>query len=137
MKTDQLMRVALAEGSINVFHKSMTTSLTDVFVVGNRYRILDGQAAYGMTHFCNSKATQEFLQLVADDTGISKNELLYTTGKGKTARVMAHLYIMIYAAEKLSPRFHLEVIKAFVEGMILALRDVSGDLYKDLNEKIK
>jgi hypothetical protein len=90
-----------------------------------------------MTHFCNSKATQEFLQIVADDTGIPKNELLYTSGRGKTARVMAHLYIMIYAAEKLSPKFHLEVIKAFVEGKILALRDVSGEMYKELNEKIK
>ena len=41
--------------------------------------------------------------------------------------------MMIFAAEYLSPRFHLEVIDAFINNKILEWRDVSGDEFKALN----
>jgi len=74
---------------------------------------------------------------VAKRLNVEKSTLLYTTGKGKNSRVVANIFLIIYAAEYLSPDFHVEVIDTFINSKLLAWRDDSGDHFKGLNEEIK
>ena len=137
MKTNQLMTVFFEQGNISIEHKTSMGSLTDVFLVGNKYRLLADKSPSNITHFCNSLATKEFALEVAKHLGIQESELIRTVGRGKNARVMANLFILIYAAEHLSSRFHVEVIDTFITSKLLTWRDESGDSFKELNSVIK
>lgn len=136
LKTNQVMTVTFEHGSIDIGHKTSIGSLTDVFIVGNRCRFAEGKTIANITQFCNSGKTQEFIEEVSKKIGLPVNELLYTTGKGKNARVMANIFIMIYAAEYLSTAFHVEVIDTFINNKLLTWRDDGGDHFKQLNDNI-
>jgi hypothetical protein len=110
--------------------------LTDVFYIGNSHRILNKEYPANITNFINSKGTQEFIAAVSKRLGIPASELVYTKGKGKHARIMANIFIIIYAAEYLSPDFHVEVIDVFLNQKLLDWRDASGDNFKMLNEEV-
>lgn len=137
MKTNQVMTVAFQHGSLSIEHKTAMGNLADVFAIGNKHRILAGKSPANITHFCNAVGTQEFLDSVAKRLSVEKSTLLYTVGTGKKARVMANIFLIIYAAEYLSPDFHVEVIDTFINSKLLSWRDESGDHFKGLNEEIK
>lgn len=137
MKTNQLMTVAFEHGTLSIEHKTSMGSLADVFAIGNKHRVLANKNPANITHFCNAVGTQEFLDSVAKRLSVEKSTLLYTVGAGKKARVMANIFLIIYAAEYLSPDFHVEVIDTFINSKLLSWRDDSGDHFKGLNEEIK
>jgi hypothetical protein len=140
MKTNQVMTVNFVQGAIAIGHKNMVANLGDVFKVGNKYRILNGLAPANISAFTSRAATAEFVKAVADKTGLAVGDLLYSTkerGKGQPTKVLAHLYVLIYAAEFLSPAFHVEVIDTFINSKLLTYRDESGDAFKKLMEVIK
>ena len=137
MKTNQVMTVAFEHGTLSIEHKTAMGNLADVFAIGNKHRILTNKSSANITHFCNAVGTQEFLDSVAKRLNVEKSTLLYTVGTGKKARVMANIFLIIYAAEYLSPDFHVEVIDTFINSKLLSWRDDSGDHFKGLNEEIK
>lgn len=137
MKTNQVMTVAFEHGSLSIEHKTSMGNLADVFAIGNKHRVLAGKKSANLTLFCSSNATQEFIDSVAKRLNVDKSTLLYTTGRGKNSRVVANIFIIIYAAEYLSSDFHVEVIDTFINSKILSWRDDSGDHFKGLNEEIK
>jgi hypothetical protein len=133
MKTDQLMTLSFKQGDIDGFHKSGMICLTDIFTVGNKYRILGNQTSSNITHFLNSKNTQEFIAIICDKQGVDKEEVYKKIGKGGNARIFCNIHLAIYAAEYLSPEFHYEVIDNFIKSRIFQYRDESGDEYIALN----
>lgn len=133
MKTDQLMRVALCNDVIGVWHKSQMGSLTDLFRVGNAMRVSEGKTPANITHFVRGERTQEFLNAMAKGLGIPAEDIVRTVGRGKASRTEAKLHFLIYAAEYLSPTFHFHVIDTFINSKILEMRDESGDQFKALN----
>jgi hypothetical protein len=137
MKTNQVMTVAFEHGYLSIEHKTAMGNLADVFSIGNKHRILNNKSPANLTLFCNSKSTQEFIDSVAKRLNVDKSTLLYTKGRGKTSRVIANIFIIIYAAEYLSPDFHVEVIDTFINSKLLIWRDESGDSFKELNSVIK
>lgn len=137
MKTNQVMSVAFEHGFVSIEHKTAMGNLADVFAIGNKHRILAGKSPANITHFTNSEATKEFVRSVARRLSVEPSSLMYTIGRGKTARVVANLFILIYAAEYLSSDFHVEVIDTFINSKILTWRDESGDAFKGLNEQLK
>jgi len=137
MKTNQLMTVAFEHGTLSIEHKTSIGSLADVFAIGNKHRVLANKSPANITHFCNSNSTQEFLESVAKRLNVDKSALLFTTGRGKNSRVMANIFLIIYAAEHLSPDFHVEVIDTFINSKLLSWRDDSGDHFKGLNDEIR
>jgi hypothetical protein len=136
MKTNQVMTVAFDHGTISIEHKTSMGDLADVFTIGNRHRGLAGKYPANITHFCNSVGTKAFIAAVAKRLNVGPETLLYTKGKGKSSRVIANIFIIIYAAEYLSPDFHVEVIDTFINANILSWRDESGDSFKWLNDTI-
>ena len=114
MKTNQLMTVAFPSGTLDLYHKTATGSLTDLFRLGNRQRVLDGKNPINQTLFIKSKATQEFIGIIAKELNINKSDIVFSKGRGKSSRTYAQLHFLIYAAEKLSPTFHFHVIDIFL-----------------------
>jgi hypothetical protein len=133
MKTNQLMTVALPSGTLDIYHKTAVGSLTDLFNLGNGQRILDGKKVINQTLFIKSKATQEFIQIIAKELNIKPEEIVFSKGKGKGSKTYAQLHFLIYAAEKLSPTFHFHVIDIFLSKHLLQLRDDGGNVFKTLN----
>ena len=136
MKTNQVMTVAFEHGTLSIEHKTAMGNLADVFTIGNKYRVLAGKAPANITHFCKSAGTQEFMASVAKKLGVPKETLLFTKGKGNSNRVIANIFIIIYAAEYLSPDFHMEVIDTFINSKLLTWRDELGDDFVTLNKEI-
>jgi hypothetical protein len=133
MKTNQLMNVAFPNGTLDIYHKTAVGSLTDLFSLGNAQRILDGKKFINQTLFIKSKATQEFIQIIAKELAIDPDEIVYSRGRGKASKTYGQLHFLIYAAEKLSPTFHFHVIDIFLGKHLLQLRDDGGNVFKALN----
>jgi hypothetical protein len=133
MKTNQLMTVALPNGTLDIYHKTAVGSLTDLFSLGNGQRILDGKKPMNQSLFIKSKATQEFIQIIAKELSMSSDEIVFSKGRGKASRTYGQLHFLIYAAEKLSPTFHFHVIDIFLSKHLLQLRDDGGNVFKTLN----
>ena len=136
MKTNQLMAVCFPHGELHINHKSMMGSLTDLFNIGNKMRVLENKSAANMTHFIKAHATQEFIRVICEEQGCQPDEVIKQTGRGKASRTEANLHLLIYAAEYLSTRFHYQVIDTFIVGKLLQLRDDGGDEFKLLNTAI-
>lgn len=142
MKTNQIMEVAFKNGSISIGHKTMMVNLGELFKVGNIYRLQNGKSLANVSSFKGSSKTAEFVEALSRKTGISTDKLLFTrkkekASKGQNEQIMCHLYIAIFAAEYLSPDFHVEVIDTFVNSRLLDKRDDSGDAFKSLMSAIK
>ena len=136
MKTNQIMSVCFAEGVLHIGHKTKMGSLTDLFNIGNKMRVLEGKTPANITHFVQSKATQEFIAECMDAQSIPYEDVVRTTGRGKAARTEASLHFMIYAAQYLSIKFHYQVIDTFIKDRLLEWRNDSGDQFIALNAAI-
>ena len=132
MKTNQLMNVAFNHGEVEVFHKTAMGNLTQLWSVGNAMRINESKSISNLAMFLKSARTKEFIE-VLESQEITAIEV---TGRGNTKRTWACLELMIYAAEYLSVKFHVEVIQAFIKGKILDYRDESGNNFKAMNVAI-
>lgn len=154
MKTNQQMLVKIGSHTLPIEHKTMVGSLTDVWKIGNSYRIEKGLSPLDLSHFLRSPETLEFVDVLEQDLGIVKKSKsaesaylkkgtvptikspLIKTKRGKGGGTWAHLYILLDAAGRLDARFRLEMYKTFVESKILQWRDDGGDLFIALNAAI-
>ena len=136
MKTDQLMTVCFPQGDLHISHKSMMGSLTDLFNIGNKMRVMEGKGVANMTLFINSASTQEFIRIICEEQACHPDSVITRTGRGKSSRTEASLHLLIYAAEYLSTRFHYQIIDTFITGRLLQLRNDGGDEFGMLNRAI-
>ena len=136
MKTDQLMTVCFPQGDLHINHKSMMGSLTDLFNIGNKMRVMEDKGVANMTLFINSASTQAFIRIICEEQACHPDSVITKTGRGKSSRTEANLHLLIYAAEYLSTRFHYQVIDTFITGKLLQLRDDGGDEFGVLNQAI-
>jgi hypothetical protein len=102
-------------------------SLTALWNIGNKTR----KSPANLTNFLQSESTKEFIAASEKEWGMTG--MVAVTGRGNQKQTMAHVCVMIYAAEYLSPAFHAHVIKTFCEDRILQWRDSSGDEFKAMN----
>jgi hypothetical protein len=136
LKTDQRMTLTFDSGTLDVYHRSKRGSLTDVFNIGNKMRVLAGVSSANMSLFINSEKTKAYISMICKKEGLSRQDVIMQQGRGKASRTEAHIHLLIYAAEYLSTEFHYEVIETFINSKILELRDESGDQFKALNMAI-
>ena len=151
MKTNQLMQVRIGDYTLPIEHKTMMGSLTDLWKIGNAYRLERTLNPMDLNHFLRSPETFEFIQVLERRQGvvskyadsapsIRKGALigniqsdLIRTKRGKTGGTWAHLYILLEAAGRLNAEFRLEMYETFIAGKILQWRDDSGDEFIQLN----
>jgi hypothetical protein len=136
MKTNQLMTAMFHGQALRVEHKTGLASLTDVFKIGNKLRTDNGASAANLSDYVASTRTQEFIKATASVWGFDPEAAVQVRGRGNTKATMAHISIAIHAAEYLSPLFHAEVIKEFIQGRLLQYRDESGDEFVAMNTAI-
>ncbi len=133
MKTNQKMLVNFKYGTLEIGHKDYMGNLTELFAIGNRYRYdeLNADPVY-IRNWLKLDKTIAYIKEVESE--ISRPAI--TTTRGRTGVTYAHLYILLLAAQDLSPKFQLEIHKTFIRGRLLELRDDSGDAFIELNDSI-
>jgi len=137
MKTNQLMTVAFEEGSIEFEHLTGMGNLTQLFTLGNKYRALNNNKAVNFTLFMNSKATKEFIKIIADRQYKKESDVVKHNGrKGKNSKTFADLHFLIYVASELDMNFKYEIIDTFIKNRVLEVRDDGGNDFKELNYHI-
>ena len=134
MKTDQLISVAFANGSLDIYHKSQMGSLKDLFKLGNKYRINDDKEIMRMDIFLKKEGTKRFIADLSKELNLEKSDILIVRGKGRGAKTFANLHFLIYCAEELNNRFRIAVIDTFINNQILKSRDDGGNDFKELNQ---
>ena len=132
MKTNQIMRVALMNGEIQVGHKDKFGSVTDLFTMGNKYRSLEGRNILRYDRWLAMSSTKEFVAIVTEKIG----EPATRSKRGKVGGIWAHLFVLLDAAAYLSPKLKYEIYDTFVNKKILDWRDRSGDEYIELDASI-
>ena len=130
------MTVCFPQGDLHINHKSMMGSLTDLFNIGNKMRVMEDKGVANMTLFINSASTQEFIRIICEEQACHPDSVITRTGRGKSSRTEASLHLLIYAAEYLSTRFHYQIIDTFITGRLLQLRNDGGDEFGMLNRAI-
>jgi len=136
MKTDQLMTISLMGGEIHIYHNTAMGNLSELFRLGNTQRMIEGKTPINQSQFLKQERTLEFIRVISNETGLSKDEIVKKKGRGKNSKFYAQLHLLIFCAEALSPLFHYKVIDLFVSNKILTIRDMGGDDFKDLNALI-
>ena len=132
MKTNQIMQVTLLDGTLKIGHKDHFGSLTDLFAIGNKWRIENDLKPIRHDKWLAMQGTKDFLAQVTLDIG----EPATRSKRGKGGGIWSHLYILLDAATYLSPELKLEVYRKFIEGRVLEWRDLSGDNYIELNAQL-
>ena len=130
---NQIMEVKLKQGVLHIGHKTKFGSLTDMFNMGNQWRVEKKKSILNPSLFMGTKRTKEFIKELELELGYPA---IKSTGKGSQSRTEAHIYFLIYVAEHFSVQFHLEVIKTFVEGKLLQYREEGGEEFKRFNEAL-
>jgi hypothetical protein len=133
MKTNQLLKVSLPQGILEIFHKTAMGNLTNLFTAGNIQRGKEDLRPIRMSQFLKYDATQNFIKIAAKKLQISESEILKQEGRGRNAKTYAQLHFLVYCAEKLSINFHFDVIDIFINNNILKIRDDGGNAFKNLN----
>jgi hypothetical protein len=136
MKTDQLMTISLMNGEFHIYHHSAMGDLSELFRLGNTQRMIEGKTSINQSQFLKQERTLEFIDVVCQEMGLKKEDVVQKKGRGKNSRFYAKLHFLIYCAEALSPVFHYKLIDLFISEQILTVRDVGGDDFKALNALI-
>jgi hypothetical protein len=111
--------------------------LNDLVAAGNQWRVARGLPLKYMQQLLgNSAAFREFAEAAARSYRLPQAEMLQVVGKGNKTKTMGHFSLAVFVAEQLSPDFHVEVIKTFVEGKLLEFREQGGTEFKALNAAI-
>lgn len=136
MKTDQLMTITLMNGELHIYHNSARGDLSELFKLGNTQRMIEGKTSINLSQFLKQERTLEFIDVVCQEEGLKKEDVVRKKGRGKNSRFYAQLHFLIYCAEALSPSFHYKLIDLFIKEKILTVRDVGGNDFKALNALI-
>lgn len=164
MKTDQLLTVNVGGHALQIYHLTGMGNLTELWAIGNAYRVERGLEPLDLRHWMRRPQTEEFVRLVEQELKIENKDdskcaesaqmefienpnkkdgcvptvksKLIKTKKGRYGGTWAHLYILLDAAMYLDAKLRLEMIKLFINNKLLEWRDSSGDEFKSLNVEI-
>lgn len=127
------MSVDIFGNAIRAETSGCMVSLTDIERAGRLYRLQNNMPDYQLAAFLESKLLKSYITAAAEVWGLPEDSFLVRSGRGKTARTMAHISVGILLAEQISPHFHAMVHKVFIEGKLLEFRDLGGTEFKELN----
>lgn len=136
MDTNQLLTLMFGDDRVTLEHKTLYGSLTKVLQAANAYRMVDkhGQPVQ-LASLLSSTGFSQQIALLEQDKQFTLDErgAWFKHGKGRNTDTHAHLMLLLYVAQTVSPRFHYEFNKRIVLGQLCLWRDKSGEAFKDLN----
>ena len=139
MKTDQLLTLTFSGADVTLNHATAYGDLTRVLEAANLYRTQDGDGKpIQLASLLNSEGFARQCALLADDVDFSLDTrgTHYKVGKGRSTRTEAHVMLLLYVAQVVSPRFHYEFNKRVVLSDICRWRDDSGNEFIALNSAL-
>jgi len=131
-----IMQVDFFGNKVRCETDGLLVCLNDLVTAGNMHRAENQRPLKRLQDMTTTDGFNTFLGVVSKRSGMSPKDLLFVAGRGRGARTMAHYVIAIYIAEQMSPEFHYEVIKTFMEGKLLEFRELGGTEFKTLNAAI-
>ena len=136
MKTDQLLVLTFSGATVTLSHASAYGDLSQVLDAANKYRVDDGDGkAIQLASLLASEGFARQAQLLAEDPDFSTDQrgAYFKVGNGRNTRTHAHLMLLLYVAQVVSPRFHYEFNKRVILDNLCRWRDQSGDEFIALN----
>ena len=128
--------------SIDILSQSVLAD-TDGFVdlnslinAGNMWRLQNGMASYQLGSFINGSYLPRYIAAASRCWGLPENCFLKSGGSGNKKWTKGHVSVVVLLAEQISPDFHAEVHKVFIEGKILENRVLGGEEFNRLNSLI-
>lgn len=88
------------------------------------------------TYLIDSARTRKLVAKYAELNKVDESEIVQVRGRGRNAATWAHIDLIISAMSYLDPAAEAKVVHEFVRNRILAWRDESGELFKDLNAAV-
>lgn len=131
--SNHVMSVDFFGNSVRAETQGNMVCINDLLLAGNKYRSSNGLSTVTMQQIKSSVGLLAYIKSASNVWGIHEDALMKVIGKGNKARTMAHISVAIYVAEQLSPDFHAQVIKTFIEGKLLEFRDLGGTEFRELN----
>jgi hypothetical protein len=134
--SNHIMSVDFFGNAVRAETAGQMVSVNDLIRAGNKWRIDNRLNPKTVQQVMDSQGLVEYKVAAAKVWGLSEDALVKVVGKGGQTRTMAHLSVAIYVAEQMSPEFHANVIKTFIEGKLLEFREVGGTEFTNLNAAI-
>lgn len=132
--SNYIMQIDFFGNAVRAETEGNMISLTDLVRAGNAWRASKGMPMKPLQAVVESVGFKEFLDITKSK--FPDTEVYKTIGAGNKKRTMAHVILAVYVAEQMSPEFHFEVIRTFIQGKILEFRDLGGTEFKNLNAAI-
>lgn len=125
MKTEVILKRELLGGEIQQKSKSEYFSITDLFKIGNKWRLSNGMDCKTMQDYLQVKSHKEFIAEL--DTKFKKKVLI--SGKGRGKHTWGHPLVFIDMALWINPKLKIEVYEWLFDNL-LKYRNDSGDSFK-------
>ena len=136
METNQLLKLTFESCEVDLLHNTAYGDLSKVLHAANEYRLKDKDGkAIQLASLLNSVGFTRQCQFLESDPDFKLDARgpWYKVGKGVNTRTEAHLLLLLYVAQVVSPRFHYEFNKRVVLENLCKWRDDSGDSFVALN----
>lgn len=125
MKTEVVMQRELFGKKVAQKSKSEFLSATDLFLIGNRERVLDSLKPVSISDYYKNSKNKEFLSELEIQYGKIKSD-----GRGKS-HSWVHPLLFMDMALWLSPKLKVKVYE-WLQDNLLSYRNDSGDSYKKM-----
>lgn len=134
--SNHIMSVDFFGNAVRAETEGLMVSINDLVRAGNKWRVANDMNPKTVQQVMTSQGLTDYRAAASKVWNVPTDALVRVVGKGATARTMAHISVAIYVAEQMSPEFHANVIKTFIEGKLLEFRELGGTEFKDLNAAI-
>ena len=131
MKTPVIMKRPFIDGEVSQNSKTGYLSLTDLLIIGNKWRVENNLPIFNQAVFFQTKSIKEFIKYLENEAG----ESVKINSKGKNSHTWLHPYLFIDVALSINPKLKIKVYK-WITDELLKYRNDSGDSYKKLTGAI-
>lgn len=139
MKTNQLLTLTFNSCDVTLLHNTAYGDLSKVLNAANAYRMTDGDGKpIQLATLLSTEGFKRQCELLENDPDFTLDPrgAWYKVGKSAQTRTEAHLLLLLYVAQVVSPRFHYEFNKRVVMENLCRWRDESGNEFIALNSAI-
>jgi len=111
--------------------------LVSLCTAGNIWRLKNGMSTYQLGRFMTSQGLKDYIKAASQVWDIPEVMFVKKVKSPKTpTKWYGHLSIAVLLAEQISPYFHAQVHKTFIEGKLFENRLLGGEEFKRVNAAI-
>ncbi len=81
MKPAPLMNISVPNGTIDIFHKSQMGNLKQVFILGNKYRLNQGDEIVRLDNFLRRPSTKKYIADMMTKYNYERKDIIKVVGR--------------------------------------------------------